>query len=353
MIMIHNLWPGVFLSAALLLAACVQPVTPVTTQEQAAPTGTAAAETAPTPQADTTQIGELVRQTLMQQLGLNAGDVTVVSVEPVDWPDACLGVSLPDVMCAAVITPGYRVVLEANGQQYEYHTDASGSQLMLAAAPEAEVGDVLLEWQQTDVTCQSLRIGTAGLAFGPCMGRMIQRPLPARQQELQDFIAAYAPFQADTPAGAVTFAGQGTTEATPAEQRMIAEWARLVKLEAESGRSGASWGLAFAWHREGGIAGFCDDLTAYVTGQVYASSCKGQTPVDLGMRRLSAAELAQVYAWVDRLAGFEVNQSDPPGQTDAMTVTLVFSGAGGETASPADQQAILDLAATLYAELAQ
>jgi 23S rRNA (guanine2445-N2)-methyltransferase / 23S rRNA (guanine2069-N7)-methyltransferase len=28
-------------------------------------------------------------------------------------------------------------------------------------------------------------------------------------------------------------------------------------------------------HREGGIAGFCDDLTVYVTGYAYLSSCKG------------------------------------------------------------------------------
>src|SRR5690606_444160 len=139
-----------------------------------------------------------------------------------------LGVILPDMMCAAVITPGYRVVVEANGEQYEYHTDITGSNVQLAVAPEPTTGDALLEWQQTDVTCQSLVIGTEGLAFGPCMGRMMQGQFapPERKRELDSFIQTYAPFQADTPAGAITFNGQGTTEATPAEQRMIAEWAR-------------------------------------------------------------------------------------------------------------------------------
>jgi len=38
--------------------------------------------------------------------------------------------------------------------------------------------------------------------------------------------------------------------------RAVAEWARLIFDVAESGRSGAAWGLALSWHREGGIAGF-------------------------------------------------------------------------------------------------
>jgi hypothetical protein len=36
-------------------------------------------------------------------------------------------------MCTMVITPGYRVILEAGGKQYDYHTDASGDVVRLAA----------------------------------------------------------------------------------------------------------------------------------------------------------------------------------------------------------------------------
>jgi hypothetical protein len=187
--------------------------------------------------AEAEAIAMTVSETLAQQLGVDAADVTVVSVEPVDWPDSCLGVSVPDVMCAAVITPGYRVVLEANGEQYEYHTDVTGEQIVLAAAPEPQIGDVLLEWQQTVDTCESLVIGREGLAFGPCMGRLLQGRFvtPERQQEFDDFVANFAPFEADTSAGIVRFAGQGASEATADEQQMIAEWARQVKLEAEGG----------------------------------------------------------------------------------------------------------------------
>jgi hypothetical protein len=73
------------------------------------------------------------RKDLAERLNIDPSVVTVVSVEAVDWPDGCLGVQIPGVMCTMVITPGYRVILEANGKQYEYHTNASGDVVRLAA----------------------------------------------------------------------------------------------------------------------------------------------------------------------------------------------------------------------------
>jgi hypothetical protein len=67
---------------------------------------------------------------LAARLDVNEDSITVVSAERVDWPDACLGVSQPDVACAEMITAGYRIILEANGQTYEYHTDG-GSRAVL------------------------------------------------------------------------------------------------------------------------------------------------------------------------------------------------------------------------------
>jgi hypothetical protein len=69
---------------------------------------------------------------LAKLLNVPPSSITVVSVEAIDWPDGCLGVRIPDTMCTMMIVPGYRVVLEAGGQQYEYHTDLSGRQAILA-----------------------------------------------------------------------------------------------------------------------------------------------------------------------------------------------------------------------------
>jgi hypothetical protein len=73
------------------------------------------------------------RADLAERLNVDPSVITVVSVEAVDWPDGCLGVQTPGVMCTMVITPGYRVILEADGKQYEYHTNESGDVVRLAA----------------------------------------------------------------------------------------------------------------------------------------------------------------------------------------------------------------------------
>ncbi len=63
--------------------------------------------------------------------GIAAESITVVSAEPVEWPDACLGVAQSGQMCAQVITPGYRVILQVGDEQVEYHTDELGAALAL------------------------------------------------------------------------------------------------------------------------------------------------------------------------------------------------------------------------------
>ena len=68
---------------------------------------------------------------LAQRVKIEVNTIKLVSAQQVDWSDACLGIQQPDVMCAQVITPGYKVILEANGQQYEYHTNKSGSAVRL------------------------------------------------------------------------------------------------------------------------------------------------------------------------------------------------------------------------------
>lgn len=298
------------------------------------------------------QVVMTVRQVLMQQIQADFDDITLVSVEAVEWMDGCLGLGTPNEICMMAIVPGYRVVFEADGEQYSYRTNRDATSIRLEGAPMPQVGEVVVVWTSPagEGVCNTLNVGLDGIAFGLCGDTLLPAHFanPERQADLAEFMATFAPFEAETDAGHIVFSGQGSQDASPAQQRMIAEWARLVQLEALGGRSGASWGLAFAWHREGGIAGFCDDLTVYVTGQVYASSCKGNTPMNLGQTRLDADQLEQLYTWIDTLDSFELEQTDPA-VNDAMTIRFVFSGAGDEQAGEAEQQAILDFAATLFA----
>jgi hypothetical protein len=66
------------------------------------------------------------RKTLAEKLGLSPEQIDIIGAEEVEWPDPCLGVPEPDELCAMVITPGYRVILEAEGQRYELRTDLEG-----------------------------------------------------------------------------------------------------------------------------------------------------------------------------------------------------------------------------------
>jgi hypothetical protein len=67
---------------------------------------------------------------LSRHLNVDSGDISVISLDAVDWPDASLGCPKPGQLHAQVITPGYRIVLQAAGQQYEYHSDSEAKQVV-------------------------------------------------------------------------------------------------------------------------------------------------------------------------------------------------------------------------------
>ena len=52
--------------------------------------------------------------------------IDVINAEYTEWPDGSLGNPQPDTAYTQVITPGFKIMLEAGGQQYEYHTDLFG-----------------------------------------------------------------------------------------------------------------------------------------------------------------------------------------------------------------------------------
>jgi len=71
------------------------------------------------------RIGELARTTLVREQGLAEADVAIVAVEPAEWRDSSLGCPQPGMNYLQVITPGYKITLEAQGKRYEYHSDTN------------------------------------------------------------------------------------------------------------------------------------------------------------------------------------------------------------------------------------
>jgi hypothetical protein len=60
---------------------------------------------------------------LATDIAIPEAQIAVVSYDRAEWSDSSLGCPKPGQSYLTVITPGYRVILEAAGTQYEYHTN--------------------------------------------------------------------------------------------------------------------------------------------------------------------------------------------------------------------------------------
>lgn len=65
--------------------------------------------------------------TAAEDMQVDESKISVINYEEMDWPDGCLGISEPDVMCTMAIVPGYRVIVSIDGVEYTYRTNDDGS----------------------------------------------------------------------------------------------------------------------------------------------------------------------------------------------------------------------------------
>lgn len=63
------------------------------------------------------------RKDLAHRLKVDEGDVREVSVTEKDFPDMSLGAATDGEMAAQMISSGWTIDLEADGQSYEYRAD--------------------------------------------------------------------------------------------------------------------------------------------------------------------------------------------------------------------------------------
>lgn len=130
---------------ALVLMACGgrTETTPEPTPKDSTPARPTPSES-PLPEPGTSPLSPLASPTdpvaaaavayLATELNVPPDRVLVLSIEPVNWPDASLGCPQPGMMYAQVISPGYRIVLEAGGEQYDLHTDQTGRKVIICGS---------------------------------------------------------------------------------------------------------------------------------------------------------------------------------------------------------------------------
>ena len=193
---------------------------------------------------DLTPAQRIAISTVAQNLGLTPDKIKLISTEAVDWPDACLGVSTEGISCAQTVTPGFRVKLQVNGKQVEYHTNQDASVIVPAT-------------------------------------------------------------------------------------------------------------VALTWQRTGGLAGFCDNLTIYLSGEVRATNCKNGDVINKRLVDLvSPQEIATLNDWVTKYGVVNIDASDPAGVADAMTVKLQLLGVGTQQLTDkAAQQLLLQFVQNLNQKL--
>ena len=73
------------------------------------------------------KFSQIVKIDLATRLNMDMEAISVISIESIVWPNAALGCPLPDEVYAEGTVPGFRVRLEANEQEYEYHMDEAGN----------------------------------------------------------------------------------------------------------------------------------------------------------------------------------------------------------------------------------
>jgi hypothetical protein len=76
---------------------------------------------------------------LARRLGVTEDTVQTKSLERVLWPDGGLGCPNPSVVYIQELTPGYRILLEVEGETYVYHTDSSDKAILCPESPSPDL----------------------------------------------------------------------------------------------------------------------------------------------------------------------------------------------------------------------
>lgn len=273
---------------------------------------------------------QAVRAALARALGLPEYRVSVVSVEAVEWPDACLGVVRINALCAQGVTPGYRIMLEANGQLFEYHTNADGSALIAAHVSETAAANPAAQ--------------AAIAALMKALG------LPADQIR----VISLAPREWPDACLGVLRPGLGCAEVITPGYSVVLEANEGMLYEYHTNQDGTSVqpaSVALAWSRNGGIAGFCDELIVYRSGEIVVYNCGNEAVAQSTLAAISEGDVAQFNQWLAQYGQVSVMQDDGA-VADLMAINLNLTGSGTEQADEAAQQALLDWAQNLHTQVA-
>jgi len=80
----------------------------------------------------------VARQTVANALGIDQTGARVISSEPRDFADASLDCPQPGMAYAQVITPGFRVLVEADGRRFDVRVAGTGGRICYRRKPSPD-----------------------------------------------------------------------------------------------------------------------------------------------------------------------------------------------------------------------
>jgi hypothetical protein len=282
-----------------------------------------------TPASELTPAQQAAIERLSSTLSLPADQVSILSTEAVEWPDGCLGIQREGVMCTQAIVPGFKFILQADDKTYEVRTNKSGTQavVVLGTPPSG-----LLEQALVAQLAYNLRLQEQEISI-----------VSSSEMEFTDACLGVALFE-ETCAQVVTAGKVVVLAANGFEfEYRVSEDGALVQPAT----------LALTWTREGGIAGFCNSLTVFLSGEAYGRDCRTETDqtrmafADL----ISTEEQNRFFDWMREFESTQVDASDPEGVADRMIVRVEFFGAGVSEWDDPARQALFEFAQSLYGKL--
>lgn len=104
--------------------------------------------------------------------------------------------------------------------------------------------------------------------------------------------------------------------------------------------------VVLSWNRDGGFAGFCDQLKIATSGEATSSTCR---TTGSKTRRLPSGDLTRLNEWRRTFGAVSITTGDS-GTADGLTLKLTLAGTGQEQPSAAQRQEMLDWAQRVYNE---
>lgn len=266
------------------------------------------------------------KQTLSERLGISTDDIAVKFIEENQWSDGCLGAAQPDEMCTQALVAGYRIVLVAEGHEYEFHTNLDGSQVreFEKVVPKGQLGQVKVVRNALKFLADHLGVPEKQVTMLSI--RAVQWPDSCLGVDIKDSVCA----QVITPGYLINFIVDGKQYEVHSDND-----GEAIIIAGE---------VASNANEDELIWEFVDDNGTCYQVEIRSSQAEyGDCKSDLLPLSINKARLQEYDALLKTFSSFDA---------DTAVGSVLFQGAGQQKATESEQRSIAEWANVMFNEAA-